>query len=505
MPCACWDPGASEVGGVQLRSVARRLRSVASPRHRPVGASRPRPGVRWLRAGVLAAAAGMFLAVLPLPVVGFELRSAGAVEEVTELRPVSPAELDEIAAETGVRPPASQVAGGDDSVETFTTIGFRLDEVPAGPVFVRVAAADGSVGEWTEVAVSDEGPDGGTAEAAQARVTTDPVYVGAAVGYEVSLPGGVEAEAVTVHDRLQRVSVEATAFAATAPPPFPVKRRSEWGARQVTGVATASKLTLGVIHHTAGTNNYTAAQVPGILRGIQAFHIDGRGWTDAGYNFAVDKFGTVWEMRATSMDANAVGAHAIGFNTGSVGVAILGDYISSQAPSVAIEGAAKVFGWKLARNGVDPEGRTNFTAGSGSDKFARGTVANLPTVTGHRETSSTTCPGRISEQLGVMRDRAGFWADQSVGGASPVGSVDSASLSGKEIVVTGWARDDDTSAPIQVLVASGRTWLVVPADRSGNRFEARVPAVPGSNRVCVAGLNVFAGQHTDLGCRTVVK
>ena len=461
--------------------------------------------MRWFRGLVVAAAAGLCLAFLPLPGMAFEMRSAGAVEEVPSLRPVSSAQLDEIAAESGRRPAATQVAGGDPSVEAFTTIGFRLDEVPAGPVFVRVRSTDGSLGEWNEVAVSDEGPDGGTAEAAAARVTTDPVYVGSAVGYEVSLPAGVGAEAVTVHDRLQRVTVEATAFAAPSPPPFQVKRRSEWGARQVNGVSAASKLTLGVIHHTAGTNNYSPSQVPGILRGIQAYHIDGRGWTDAGYNFAVDKFGTIWEMRATSMDANAIGAHAGGFNTGSVGVAILGDYIASQAPAVAIEGAAKVFGWKLAGSGVDPSGRTKFTTISGTDKFRAGSVADLPTVAGHGQTSSTSCPGRISEQLVTMRERARFWADQSTGGASPIGAIESAQLSGKEIVVRGWTRDDDTSAPIKALVASGRTWLVVTADRPGNRFEARIPALPGSNKVCASGLNVFAGQHTDLGCRTVVK
>jgi len=461
--------------------------------------------VRWFRGLVVAAAAGLCLAFLPLPGMAFEMRSAGAVEEVPSLRPVSSAQLDEIAAESGRRPAATQVAGGDPSVEAFTTIGFRLDEVPAGPVFVRVRSTDGSLGEWNEVAVSDEGPDGGTAEAAAARVTTDPVYVGSAVGYEVSLPAGVGAEAVTVHDRLQRVTVEATAFAAPSPPPFQVKRRSEWGARQVSGVSAASKLTLGVIHHTAGTNNYSPSQVPGILRGIQAYHIDGRGWTDAGYNFAVDKFGTVWEMRAESIPRNAIGAHAIGFNTGSVGVAILGDYIANQAPSVAVEGAAKVFGWKLALSGVSPRDTVSVTAGSGSNLFKQGTVASLPAIVGHRQTSSTTCPGRIMDQLAVMRDRSVFWANQSVGGASPEGVVDGARLDGDEIVVTGWTRDADTSNPIDVFVASESQWKRATANRPGNRFEVRVLARRGPNQVCAAGMNVFAGRDTVLGCRTVVK
>jgi hypothetical protein len=300
------------------------------------------------------------------------------------------------------------------------------------------------------------------------------------------------------------VAVESTPFADAAAP-FEIKPRSAWGARAVTGVGSVSKLKLGVIHHTAGTNNYTAAQVPGILRGIQAYHIDSRGWTDAGYNFAVDKFGGVWEMRADSIAKNAIGAHAIGFNTGSVGVAILGDYISNQAPTVAVEGAAKVFGWKLALSGVAPQSTVSFTAGSGSNLFAQGTVANLSAIVGHKQTSSTTCPGRIMEQLAVMRQRAAVWANQSVGGAVPEGALEGARLDGDEIVVTGWTRDADTTAPIDVFVATANVWKRAPADRPGNRFEVRVLARPGTNQVCVAGLNVFAGRDTVLGCRTVVK
>ncbi len=233
--------------------------------------------------------------------------------------------------------------------------------------------------------------------------------------------------------------------------------------------------------------------------------MDSRGWSDAGYNFAVDKFGAIWEMRADSIAKNTVGAHAIGFNTGSVGVAILGDYIANQAPAVAVEGAAKLIGWKLALSGVNPQGTASFTAGSGSNLFAQGTVATLPAIVGHKQTSSTSCPGRIMEQLGVLRQRASVWANQSVGGASPEGAIESARLDGDEIVIAGWAKDADTTAPIDVFVATSNVWKRARADRAGNRFEVRVLAKPGSNLVCVAGLNVFAGRDTVLGCRTVVK
>ena len=80
------------------------------------------------------------------------------------------------------------------------------------------------------------------------------------------------------------------------------------------------------MHHTAGRNDYTRAQAPAIVRGIQLFHVKGNGWNDIGYNFLVDRFGTIYEGRFGGVDRNVIGAHALGFNTESVGIALLGTY-----------------------------------------------------------------------------------------------------------------------------------------------------------------------------------
>src|SRR5206468_8858593 len=87
----------------------------------------------------------------------------------------------------------------------------------------------------------------------------------------------------------------------------------------------AAALKLAIVHHTAGTNSYTPAQAAAIVRGIEVYHVKANGWNDIGYNFLVDRYGTVYEGRGGGIDKNVIGAHSLGFNNSTVGVSLIGN------------------------------------------------------------------------------------------------------------------------------------------------------------------------------------
>lgn len=171
--------------------------------------------------------------------------------------------------------------------------------------------------------------------------------------------------------------------------------RAEWRANEEIVRARpviASRLRLAVVHHTAGTNDYTRAQSAAIVRGIELYHVLGNGWNDIGYNFLVDRFGTVYEGRGGGIDQNVVGAHAEGFNVGTVGVAMIGNF-GSTSPTPAQQGAlVRLLAWRLDVAHVDPQSRVLYTSG-GNYKFHAGRVVALRVISGHRDTGPTECPG----------------------------------------------------------------------------------------------------------------
>lgn len=163
--------------------------------------------------------------------------------------------------------------------------------------------------------------------------------------------------------------------------------RAQWGANEKLRERTApdyGTIHGGFVHHTVNANDYTAAEVPGIIRSIYAYHVKSRGWRDIGYNFLVDRFGRIWEGRYGGVDRPVIGAHTENYNGDSFGMSAIGNYDIAQ-PSQEIVGAyAALFAWKLSLHGV--------SAAATKVKIEGRTFAS--SIMGHRDTKATACPGK---------------------------------------------------------------------------------------------------------------
>ncbi|MDN5822557.1 MAG: S-layer homology domain-containing protein, partial [Brachybacterium sp.] len=212
--------------------------------------------------------------------------------------------------------------------------------------------------------------------------------------------------------------------------------RAAWGADEsrVRSTRAADQLKSVVIHHTAGTNNYSSSESAQIVRGIQRYHTVTLGWADIGYNMLVSKYGQIFEGRGGGLHRNIVGAHALGFNTGSFGISVMGDYSSSAPPRAAQVALSHLVGWKLLSTfQTDVKGSASWATAAGT-KQSSGDRVSLPKMFGHRDVNYTECPGDgLYARFGTLRNEAQsfndggwkehLWAFQGAGGASALGSV----------------------------------------------------------------------------------
>ena len=184
--------------------------------------------------------------------------------------------------------------------------------------------------------------------------------------------------------------------------------RKAWGADERIrrdNPVIARTLTTAIVHHTAGAEPSTPAQSAAIVRGIYLYHVRGNGWDDVGYNFLVDRFGQVFEGRYGGIERNVVGAHSQGFNTGSVGISLIGNY-ARRSPSAAARSAiARLLAWRLDVAHVDPRSTAPVLSG-GNAKYRKGTPLFLRAVSGHKDTGFTTCPGRLYADLSSLASSA---------------------------------------------------------------------------------------------------
>ncbi|CRK54339.1 conserved exported hypothetical protein [Rhodococcus sp. RD6.2] len=179
--------------------------------------------------------------------------------------------------------------------------------------------------------------------------------------------------------------------------------RAQWGAdesKRCQEPVYDDTLGGATVHHTAGSNDYTRAESAEIVRSIYAYHAQTLGWCDVGYNVLVDRYGQIFEGRAGGLDRNVQGAHAGGFNENTFGIAMMGDFSTVAPPQATIDSVGRFLGWRLAKAGLDPTGRTTmWSEGTDFTPYAQGEAVDLPIIFAHRDVGLTSCPGDAAYAL----------------------------------------------------------------------------------------------------------
>ncbi|GAA3392101.1 N-acetylmuramoyl-L-alanine amidase [Streptomyces roseoviridis] len=354
--------------------------------------------------------------------------------------------------------------------EPFGLLGVSWTDPKAkikGTIEARTRSIE--TGEWSDWIELEPQPSGMDGEE-DARGSTEPLWTGPSDGAEVrisdgaaagTLPAGLTLNMIDPHgagaaaEQNGDLGIEPAAFAAddvNTPPTVPgppstapqpkVVTRAQWGVDESKVVEPplylpGGKIKAAFVHHTAG-EPYECSQSASIVQGILDYHMRVKGWRDIGYNFFVDKCGTIFEGRKGGIDQPVMGAHSYGWNAESTGISIIGNYMTEAASEAALASVSKIIAYKLGQYGVDPGGKAILTAGGDpaketlsnyyGAKFTPQQQYTFNAINGHRDGFNTECPGdKLYPQLSKIRSYAtGTVANLAIssltGGATPAGA-----------------------------------------------------------------------------------
>ena len=189
-------------------------------------------------------------------------------------------------------------------------------------------------------------------------------------------------------------------FAATALPP--VITRAGWGCDEslMSWAPQFYPVQKLICHHTATQNQ--DPDPAATIRSIYYYHAVTQGWGDIGYNFLVDEAGRVYEGRysrsypagqsPTGEDTSGrgvTGAHAAQFNSGTVGIALLGTLTNQDTTAAGRNGIEQMLAWKASTHSIGATGSARYT------NPVSGVSTTFPNIAGHRDVNATECPGGV--------------------------------------------------------------------------------------------------------------
>lgn len=375
----------------------------------------------------------------------------------------------------------------------------------------RVQRADGTYTRWTrahEAHDAERGPQHYSAVISTPRSS--------AIEFRPIKPAGAYLGPVTL-DYLNTLdgpmeTFEVPAVAEAAAPQPDIVTRAEWGADE------SLKRTSGgckrvffpvqqlFVHHTAGANFDTRPKAT--MRAIYWYHVARQGWCDIGYNFVISPDGRIFEGRwarsyapfelhdSESRGGRAVaGAHVANFNSGSVGVSLMGNYSQMKMPPAMRRTLAEFLAWEADRHNIPPRGEHTYRNPDS------GLTKQLPYIAGHRDAGQTDCPGGYvyASLRGIRRDAAavigeGKTATQlTLTAPEPIQYGGTATFTGQLLDENGTALADRR---IRSFTRSAGEWAPGPATTTAFDGSYALTLQPERNMALVA---VYDGDKTTWG------
>ncbi|WP_373070462.1 peptidoglycan recognition family protein [Gemmatimonas sp.] len=191
--------------------------------------------------------------------------------------------------------------------------------------------------------------------------------------------------------------------------------RDDWGAGlpPVGALQPETDVRFLLVHHTAGRTEYRENAVVDQIQEVYRYHTSlDKGWADVCYNFFIDRFGGVWEGRQGSANG-PVAADATGGSQGYAQlVCLLGNFHENRPTDEMIGSLQLLLAHLADRHSLDttPGATTSFVS-KGSNKWPEGSPVTASIISGHRDMSSTVCPGdyvypllagSVSEQVHLL-------------------------------------------------------------------------------------------------------
>ena len=321
----------------------------------------------------------------------------------------------------GVRSARTRVSRVIRPGRRFNLVGLSWRGGRVSSLSFRVRRDGGRWSRWVAVGSGgDDGPDRGAREFRRAQRTSNPLWAGDADELQLTAAPsrgvrdlrlrfvntkGTATPLARLRTKLRRTATAAVsafrtlvgardALADTSQPA--IVPRAQWASDKCPPRAAPvyGEVKLAFIHHTVSANDYGPEDSAAMVLGVCRYHRNTNGWNDIGYNFLVDRYGTIFEGRAGGISQAVVGAQAQGYNSSSTGIASLGTFSSDGQTEAGLGAIARLLSWKLAVHGVPPTGTVQVTSGGGAtNRYPAGSRPTFERISGHRDGDATACPG----------------------------------------------------------------------------------------------------------------